>query len=221
MAQLMHTLLAAAVHENKNLMQEVLGAIDALAEHPEAAGLQDEIIALRRLAKRLVDGSLEVLAIYNRGQDGDGLKVNYNTVTLKDFMQEVLDETVDMLRGRALSVQVLMDDSLPAYWIFDAGLVMLALRNGIENAIEFAQSQLQVICSLDGERLCISVEDDGLYFGKAPPEKLARPVATGLGVKLADKLLRSHHDDVSGRWGEVQLTASTRLGGAAFRCLLP
>lgn len=116
MAQLIPTLLAAVVHDNKNLMHEVLLRIDAIAADERAEPIKSDIEQLRQKLKHLVDGSLSVLSLYQRNMDKESLQLNYNTVTLADFLQEILDESTDSVAQKGLEMEVLLDDELPSVW---------------------------------------------------------------------------------------------------------
>ncbi|NLR76614.1 sensor histidine kinase [Leeia aquatica] len=220
MAQLIHALLASAVHENKNLMQTVLAQIEQLTQDPRASDLQDELQVLRRQATRLVDSSLEVLAIYHAGLDADDFRLDYNTVPLEEWLLELQAEAQEIIGERPLQLEALMDSEVPLYWIFDASLLRLALRNGLHNAADFARSRIRLTLTLLEGRLCISIEDDGVHYGNTDRGP-SRPAASGIGLLLADTLLRAHHDKESGRHGEIRLERAPELGGGAFRCLLP
>ncbi len=217
MAQLIHALLAAAVHENKNLMQEVLYAIDTLAGNPATHAASGEIQALRRLSKRMVDGSMQVLAIYHAGLDADDFNVNYNMVPLEVFLLELAAEARDIVLGKAILIDVLFDDALPEFWIFDSDLIRIAVRNGLYNAAEFTQNQITLSLTYQDDMLCIRVEDNG-----QPKEIDApRPTASGFGILIADTLARAHHDKLSQRNGHVRLTPPTTERGAIFELYLP
>ncbi|MCB6182986.1 hypothetical protein LIN78_05420 [Leeia sp. TBRC 13508] len=219
MAQLIPTLLAAVVHDNKNLMHEVLLRIDAIAADERAEPIKSDIEQLRQKLKHLVDGSLSVLSLYQRNMDKESLQLNYNTVTLADFLQEILDESTDSVAQKGLEMEVLLDDELPSVWIFDADMVRLAIKVGIQNALDFAQHRIEVVCYSEDSRLCISIEDDGEYDSDSVP--IHRPSASGVGIMLANQLLAAHEDQKTGRKGEVKFERSTRLSGAALRCYLP
>ena len=221
MTDLIHNLLAAAVHDNKNLMQALLGAIDNLAQRPDAAPLAGEIAALRRLAQRLVDNSMQVLGVYDSGLDGDGFQVSYDTVALDDFLLEAQSYAQTLAATRddvAITVEALLDDAAPGYWIFDPALVELALHGALENAVAFAKATVVISASVVNDMLEFWVEDDGPGPGAEPASP--RPASTGLGLTIADALLRAHTDQANGRHGSLEMGRAPK-GGTRITLRLP
>jgi len=136
---------------------------------------------------------------------------------------EWLSDEVDSVRllGRNLDVAV-NTDQLPENLCVDLDRKAMpyALRNLLRNAFKYASSRIAVSAELDGERILIHVDDDGIGI---PPEERehifsaftrldrSRDRSTGgygLGLAIARRVLELH--------GGNATAAAAPLGGARF-----
>lgn len=136
---------------------------------------------------------------------------------------EWLSDEVDSVRllGRNLDVAV-NTDQLPKNLCVDLDRKAMpyALRNLLRNAFKYASSRINVSAELDGERIRIHVDDDGIGI---PPEERehifsaftrldrSRDRSTGgygLGLAIARRVLELH--------GGNATAAAAPLGGARF-----
>ena len=136
---------------------------------------------------------------------------------------EWLSDEVDSVRllGRNLDVAV-NTDQLPENLCVDLDRKAMpyALRNLLRNAFKYASSRIAVSAELDGERIRIHVDDDGIGI---PPEERehifsaftrldrSRDRSTGgygLGLAIARRVLELH--------GGNATAAAAPLGGARF-----
>lgn len=146
-------------------------------------------------------------------------------------LAEVIKEAVELAGGadeyRARKVELAIQQvpwPVARIWA-DRDLLLVALRNLIENALKYSapDGRVQVRASEDGHQVLIEVDDDGRGI---PPEDLphifdelsrgsnARDLpGSGLGLALARRIIELHHGS---------LTINSRLGqGTMARVQLP
>ncbi|MFM1987399.1 MAG: hypothetical protein RJA99_356 [Pseudomonadota bacterium] len=224
-------LSALVVHDLKNRLAvhaqrlaELAAAQPALAD--AIAPLCDDADALQR---RLV----AFLTLYR--SDVHGLAADDREEDPAHVLAQAAAFGRSRVAGTAVTVEV--DASrAPAEWFFDAWLVGLALEAAVDNAARYARSRIRLAAAVDGDRLVLSVEDDGpglddedavCRAASASPSDPAAPgrgaVLTGLGTELCATVARLHVCD--GRSGELRLVDRTAAGeglpGTRFELRLP
>lgn len=116
-----------------------------------------------------------------------------------------------------------IQQQLPAgVWVnLNRRMLELALRNLVANALRYASTQVHIVATLDGDALCLQVEDDGPGISVEHRLQVFQPYVRldpaspgfGLGLALVQVVADKHN-------GIVEVLDS-RLGGACLRLLLP
>ena len=102
--------------------------------------------------------------------------------------------------------------------------LLYALKNYIDNAVDFARARVELIARWDAESITIIIDDDGEGFAPALKGNLGQPYAStrrraktagglGLGLFISERLIRR-------TGGKVTYDAS-QLGGARITATLP
>lgn len=224
-------LSALVVHDLKNRLAvhgqrlaELAGSQPGVAD--AVAPLCADVDALQR---RLV----AFLTLYR--SDAHGLAANDQ----EEDPARVIEQAARFARSRVAGrdVEVTVDVSrAPVEWFFDAWLVGLALEAAVDNAVRYARSRIRLAAAVDGDRLVLSIEDDGPGLhaedhgasAEAPraathDDTASGAMQTGLGTELCRTVARLHACD--GRTGELRLidrgTAGEGTSGARFELRLP
>lgn len=217
---LMPAMLAASLHEVKNMLGELTLSLDALQQQCPQQG--ESIGEMRFVTRQVSDRLVQVLLLYKN--DAGALRPNIEAVPPADVLEEMLVETRSLAGDRL--VVTLEGEEAPPYAYFDRYLCEMALLNAIHNALRFAHSRIVIGAGKIGNALCFTVEDDGPGF---VPDILQRAITpgghsrdggTGLGLYFADRVARLHCNN-TGECGRIQLDNNSVLGGARFLLILP
>jgi two-component system sensor histidine kinase RstB len=210
--------MAAAIgHELRTPLARIRFAIDALRERPpteaELAAIEGDLDEL----EALIDASLT----WSRLERED---IRFEP-TLGDIGRWV-DRQIAHLRpiagDRALECAV-GDSPLEAR--FDPALLAYALRNGVRNALKYARTTVQVGAGAPGDRVELTIDDDGPGVDPAQREAVfepfrrlardddARHAGWGLGLAVVRRAMALHG-------GDARIEDSP-LGGARLVLSLP
>jgi len=102
--------------------------------------------------------------------------------------------------------------------------LLYALKNYIDNAVDFATTRVELFASWDDETITIIVDDDGKGFDPALKDRLGEPYVStrhraqtagglGLGVFISARLMK--------RMGGKTQYLSSPMGGARIHTNLP
>ena len=211
----MATLLAANLHDTKNLMGQLMLRLDALSG--DDPGVRDA----RFLCQQVNDRMVQLLLLFEV-REGD-LKPQYEAHNPQDFLLE-LRENARAWAGERLRIEM-RDDEAPDYWYFDRTLLEMAMMNALHNAFRHARQAIVLSAGMHDGMLRLSVSDDGAGYPpailhSAGDERL--PVShdgTGLGLYFAGKIANAHNN--RGVMGRLKLDNASSGGGAVFSILLP
>ena len=162
----------------------------------------------------LIDTSLTYARL-----EREAAEPHYTSVPFVEWLGDEVDAV--RLLGRQLKISI-DTASLPAdlHIDLDRKAMPYAMRNLLRNAFKYASQQILISAELDGERILIHVDDDGIGI---PPEERehifsaftrldrSRDRATGgycLGLAIARRVLELH--------GGTATAAAAPLGGARF-----
>jgi two-component system, OmpR family, sensor histidine kinase KdpD len=217
--ELKSTLMDALAHEFKTPLTSIKAAATALLSeaapklptHRELLAIIDE--DADRLA-RLVTEAIQMARI-----EGGTLQLNRGLHDPAALISATLRDMKHLTEGRRVEVQV--PENLPPVFV-DAGLVQLALRQVIDNALKFSSpaGSLTIAARSEADHLVISVADEGPgiperehgrvfeKFYRSPGHY--RVAGTGMGLTVAREVLRAHGGDIAvknlpGRGSEFSL----------------
>ena len=223
--------LAAMSHEIRTPMNGVVGMVEILSETPLAH-------EQRKILNTIRDSSFSLLRIIEDILDMSKIEAGKLALLEEPVdLQEVIEGAANTLRTYAdahnVKLRLWIDPKMPRQITSDSGRLRQVILNLLGNAIKFSRrppdeaggNVLFRIDVMDGERLKLTFEDDGIGIDPAFQEKLfqafqqSEAVATrrfggsGLGLAIVAQLL----DKMSGT-----ITVQSSPGaGARFTVTLP
>ena len=215
-------LLRLLLHEIKNPLMSVLGALELTLE---TEGLPEEAKELLQIAEK---SARRIQDLLQKAQDylrlGQGVRLKVERVDLKTLLQEAAEEVRPLARRKRIAIRL----TLPRgeAWVYgDREWLYQAVLNVLSNAVKYTPEggRVAVRLLLGRDRYGIAVADTGPGIPKEEEEKVFEPFyrastrgeveGTGLGLALVKRVLEAHG-------GEVRLRS--RLGkGSVFLLLLP
>jgi nitrogen-specific signal transduction histidine kinase len=215
-------LLRLLLHEIKNPLMSVLGALELALE---TEGLPEEANELLQIVEKSARRIQELL---QKAQDylklGQGVRLKVERVDLKALLQQAAEEVRPLARRKRIALRL----TLPRgeAWVYgDRDWLYQAVLNVLSNAVKYTPEggRVAVRLLLGRDRYGIAVADTGPGIPKEEQGKVFEPFyrastrgeveGTGLGLALVKRVLEAHG-------GEVRLRS--RLGqGSLFLLALP
>jgi two-component system sensor histidine kinase KdpD len=214
-------LLDAMAHEFKTPLTSVIAATSALRANPDQpAEAKSEMIKIAdeeaRHLQVLIDDTVELARL-----DSVNIRVHAEPSNVNDIVRDVIGGMRNEIDDRPLNVSY--DDGAPLISI-DRRLVSLAIKQVLGNALKYSPVETPVTVQVsNGTGVTVCVTD----YGKGIPaaeqtrifERLYRSPSvqnripgSGLGLSIAQNIVRAHHGD---------LTVTSRPGETTFQMTLP
>eukprot|EP01037_Dinobryon_pediforme_P009450 gene9450-9530_t len=197
-------LAAAAAHELGTPLATMTIVIKEMALHlPKDSALLEDVELLRQEAARckMILGKLNSL-----GQEGSG---PMEQMTLEHLLEEVVAPQRDF----GVKMQIVARGEGPMPMCRRNSGVVYGLGNLIENAIDFANTEVNVLCSWSAHRVKVAIVDDGPGFAADVLGRIGEPYLSprnasrrakndegdglGLGLFIAKSLLERSGAQVS------------------------
>lgn len=206
-------LAAAAAHELGTPLATIqVTAKEMALELPEDTVLGEDARLVLSQAKRCRD-ILQQLS--RRGDEGD---IIHDQLTLEDLLEEAAEAFFDY--GPQIHIRV--DGDGPPPEIGRRAELLYGLKNIIENAMDFAESRVNIFGRWDAKTVQIVIEDDGPGFDPSIVTRLGEPYVSrrtgtenagglGLGVFIAKTLI----ERTDGTVKFSQALPDVREGGGA------
>jgi two-component system sensor histidine kinase CreC len=199
--QYIHTL----THEIKSPLSAIRGAAELLEEQMPAEKRTRFLTNIRTEAGRiqnLVDRMLELSELETR----QTLR-NVESVSLSALVNTVLESKAPILSHKGINLTHNVEENITVQG--DPFLLHQALANIIQNSIDFSLpgGSITMTCRVDGERLSLSVDDEGPGIPEHYRERvfdkffsLQRPdtgkKSTGLGLNFVREVATLHGGDI-------------------------
>ena len=232
--------ISVAAHELKTpitLIEGYASMMDDLIQQGKATNLDSLLTGMNTGITRLrsiVDDIIDVSMI-----DNDLLQLNFQPIQIAQMLEALYIEIAGTLQTRKLTLQVRDFDGSRQWIYIDAGRVMQALRNIINNAIKFTPDG--GIITIDGRALTgfievtisdtgigISAEDQAEIFEKfgqlgrvdlhSSGKTKFKGGGPGLGLPIARGILDAHGGSI---WVESEGYDEIRHPGSTFHVLIP
>jgi len=188
-------LAAAAAHELGTPLATITVVVKEVGgQLPEGSPLKDDINLLSQEVKRCRD----ILGKLTSLDEGSGSA--WNSLLLTHLLEEVVDPSRDFGVDINVSKKGIGSEPLCSR---NPGIIY-GLGNLIENAVDFAASQVRIVASWDSASVRIEIKDDGPGFAQEVLGRLGEPYVTtranrkakteqapglGLGLFVAKTLL--------------------------------
>ena len=181
-----------AGHELRGPLTTMQLSIDALRASHDSAELKDISTEIGRLAK-LCNDLLDLARV-------DGQEVQKS----KHRLIDVIEEQLRTFGNANKQIKVQLDDSLAQIVLCNRQLYGLAIRNLLENAFQFAESEIDVSARLEEDGLHLIIKDDGPGVPISENEKIferfyrsekIRTIGkggTGLGLSVVSAVMDAH-----------------------------
>jgi len=220
--QLRTALIDAMAHEFKTPLTSIKAATTGLLANP--GQLPKSLVELLKIAdedaerlKSLIDDTVAMARL-----DTSHIEVNPEPSDIVAIAREVIDSMGTQLEGRPIEIHCDEQISVSA---FDPRLMRLALKQLIDNAAKYspAGTPLEIVVRQGKDEIAmeitdhgkgISVQEQGHIFERffRSPSVLHQVPGSGLGLSIAQRILRAHHGD---------LTVTSQPGRTTFRLILP
>jgi signal transduction histidine kinase len=208
-------LIAANIHEMKNLVGEMTLAMDRIG------GRSAEAATARFLSRRVSDRMVQILTLYR--MSNGRTHIDGADHVPSDLLQEVAADAV-ALAGPGVSVELDVAEAPPWWWL-DRELVQMALANATHNALRYAAERIVLsVRGADGD-IAFRVEDDGGGFPDAVLDRARGgfrdvPVSgAGLGLYFAQVVAEAHRSGT--RTGQLKLENRAGRPGTVVTLWLP
>ena len=205
-----------------------VGAIQLLAESVEAGADDPDVVRnftrkLRKEAKRLSTLIQEIIEITRL--QSDAAVMDAAPVRLGHVVDEAVEAAATAAQARGISLT--LDIRHDATVLGNEDLLTMAVRNLVDNAIQYSDAGKRVIisCDVEDEVASVSVVDQGIgispaeterifeRFYRVDPARSRETGGTGLGLSIV-KHIALRHDGVVEVW-------STPSVGSTFTLKLP
>jgi two-component system sensor histidine kinase RegB len=233
------TMSAALATTEQMLAQEqklsALGSLAAAAAHELGTPLATIAVTAKEMSRDLPDGPLadDARLVLEQAQRcraileqlalrGDTPDLIHETLSLEDLLEEAAEGFIH--REKDMIVDSLQPDGKLPLTIQRRPELLYALKNFTENAVDFADTRVQLTATVDDSTVVITIDDDGPGFDPLIRTRLGQPYVTtrakggsagglGLGVFIASTLVK--------RTGGKMFFERSPIGGARIRCLWP
>ncbi len=215
-------LLRLLLHEIKNPLMSVLGALELALETGDLPEEAKELLSIAERSARRIQELLQKAQEYLRL--GQGVRLKGERVDLKALLLQVSEEVRPLARRKGIRLRLVLPKR--EAWVYgDKEWLYQAVLNVLNNAVKYTPEggRVAVRLLLGRDRYGIAVSDTGPGIPEAEQERVFEPFyrastrgeveGTGLGLALVKRVLEAHG-------GEVRLRS--RLGrGSTFFLLLP
>lgn len=208
-------LAAAAAHELGTPLATIQVVAKEMTRDVEAGTPLGEDAALILSQAQRCRDILEQLSW--RGDEGDLI---HDVLSIEDLLEEAAEPFIG--RNKDILISCAGDDLEPV--LKRRPELLYALKNYIDNAVDFAESRVELSAHWDENTVTLLVDDDGQGFDPALKGRLGQPYAStrrraktagglGLGVFISGRLIKQ-------TGGTVEYLTSP-LGGARIMAVLP
>ncbi len=206
-------------HECRTPVSTMLFAIDNLEKENLSNTAQANIQSIK---EDLVDLNELITAFLNYARfSNQNLPLNYQATDINLWMQACIDK----YRQTAKKISLYSDIPGNTLIEFDPNLMKHVIYNLLENALKYADSQIQVTLELKDYICLIHIDNDGESISDEDKPKIFLPFfrletdentarkGFGLGLAIAQMIVKHHH-------GCLEMTDSV-LGGVRFTIRIP
>ena len=145
-------------------------------------------------------------------------------IDLAALSQETVDRLAPTADLKDINIRLVVPQE-QAIYKGDHILLQAALMNMLDNAIKYSPEESEIVVTLDlAEEITLSVRDQGRGFGDMDPsivteryrrgENVGNIVGSGLGLTIADDVIRAHN-------GRLDIRSNQEGAGACVSLVLP
>lgn len=207
--KIQRNMIADIAHELRTPLTNIRGYLEAISDGvvPPDATTISSLVEEASLLSRLVS-DLQELSLAESG----GLKLDLREQAVNGVLQQTLAALQPAARAKKLNLTCNLPAELPPVKI-DAQRISQVVRNLVENAIAHTGpgGNINVAAEKQDSRLAVAVTDDGegipaeaiphLFerFYRVDPSRARATGGSGLGLKIAKKLVEAHGGTITVR----------------------
>jgi PAS domain S-box-containing protein len=200
-------------HDLRSPFQGLIGITNILLEDDELT--QEERVTF---TSKLLDGLrsehrlLEDLLTWSKLQQG-GVDFDPKENSIKDEIREAINSLTHLLEKKGITLKHMNDKTV--HLNYDRNMLATVLRNLISNSIKFTNTGgvIEVAYAVDGDKLIVSVRDDGIGISEKNISKLFNSEThfstrgtnsesgSGLGLILCKDFIEKHGGNI---WAESE-----------------
>ena len=217
--------LANTVHDMKNSLSMVVGALDQISEHCGNAGCasQPMFSQLRYEGKRLNSNLIQILTLYRIESDHYSLNITEQDVS--ELLEECYLENEGLLALKGIEMEMACEDELMCF--LDRELVGSILNSVLNNAFNYTRDLTRIGAHRSFGYPAIYISENGRGYppamlhgaGQSPGDIDIRNGSTGLGLYFTATIARMHRHKE--RCGFITTTNEGIDGGGRFTLFLP
>jgi signal transduction histidine kinase len=209
--------LGAVAHDIRNPLSVLSTSLDALAEHPSEAEIEQLVAILARQV-----GQIESLVadLLDAAQlETHQLPIRLATCDLREIAREVAELFALHADARRIELRLPPD---PLFVAADPSRIYQALANLAGNALKFSPPDTAVVVTVQpdprGAQVCVSDRGPGIPPAEQalvfePFRRLSGGPGAGLGLFITERIVRAHG---------ARIELDSRLGeGSTFRITFP
>lgn len=208
--------LAAGIHDLRNRINHLLGAIETLRR--EVGGRPDTAEPIDRIAGIGAGISHELNAILRLYQVS---RPDWKPMLEPSRLSILVEDAVAAMAATAQErgIRLSADTAVDGVRELEPQLVGQVLRAALDNALRFASKQVSVSIRNRGAGIAIEIEDDGPGFPKGAGRAINTGKSqTGMGLVFAEAVARALRKN--GSPASIAMDAAPGLGGARFALIL-
>lgn len=219
------TVLASSVHDMKNSLAMLLGSLSDIMSlcSPDTCNAYGKFSRIQHEAQRVNRDLVLMLTLYK--MDQGQYFFNIDEINVQEYLEEIIIEYKDLLKGYDIDISVQCDDELVGY--FDQTLVSSIIKTIISNAYQYTTDHILLSADIIEGYTRISVIDNGrgypdkmLFDGLPKSGKVNFGTgSTGLGLYFSSRVAELHKS--KDKTGYIQINNKTSPMGGCFSIFLP
>jgi len=216
-------MIHAVSHELRTPVARIRFGVQMIEDCPDRASMEKQLSGIDSDIQELNELIDEILT-YARLEQG-GPILDFQEINIKDVVEQVVREQSTLKPNISIETRFAPDSERWELSEVEPRYIHRALQNLVGNALRYANSRIQVTCSLEAETCRVDVEDDGPGIPEEDWERVFTPFSRlddsrtrssggyGLGLSIVRRILYWH--------GGQAFLGRSELGGARFTLIWP
>lgn len=222
--EMKNRIMGIAAHDLRNPLTVVIGYLALIQEEAGSAACKEEVTIVQRKCKQMlsiIDSLLDASIIESRG-----LELSLQRLDLREFLRQICADSQILAEPKDIKLKLELPAALPEVTV-DRFRLLQTFDNLISNAIKYSLPNTTVTLSarVVANAVEISVADRGqgiqstelslLFkdFGRASAKPTAGERSIGLGLSIAQRIVKAH--------GGIIRLKSEPGAGTTFTVCLP
>jgi len=201
----MGKLAANMAHYLKNAIWNISGRVQMLMEN-EGISSNEIVMESLQTIKRITDESNRVIyaLLHFSGSEPD--KYVFKEIPLASVVEEACNLIEAERKRKCVQLSVQQDNGAKILVRGDKSKLVTAVFNVLQNSLEAVESNGQVrieVQKLEDGRVALQISDNGAGIDSEIRDKVfepfftTKPQAIGLGLYIADDILKKHHGSIT------------------------